>query len=78
MAKKMTAQELRDQAKALLEKAQELEDAECLEYGRIVKKYVDCGFSGFDLAAFKKELGLGVDKEEPKKKKDVQEEKAAA
>lgn len=77
MAKKMSAQDLRDQAKALLEKARELEDAECLEFGRVVKKYVDNDFAGFDLNTFKKELGIGVEKEEPKKKKEPQPEKSA-
>jgi len=78
MAKKMSAQDLRDQAKALLEKAREIEDAECLEFGRVVKKYVDNDFSGFDLATFKKELGIGAEKEDPKKKKEPQDEKSAA
>lgn len=78
MAKKMSAQDLRDQAKALLEKARELEDAECLEFGRVVKKYVDNDFVGFDLNTFKKELGIGVEREDLKKKKGPQDEKAAA
>ncbi|MBS4069596.1 MAG: hypothetical protein KGZ62_13460 [Sulfurimonas sp.] len=78
MAKKMSAQDLRDQAKALLEKARELEDAECLELGRVVKKYVDNDFVGFDLNTFKKELGMGVEREDLKKKKGPQDEKVAA
>jgi hypothetical protein len=67
MAKKVSASDLREQAKALLEKAQEIENAECLEYGRVVKKYVDANFEGFDLSKFKQELGLDVGKQ-PKKK----------
>jgi len=74
----MSAQDLRDQAKALLEKARELEDAECLELGRVVKKYVDNDFVGFDLNTFKKELGMGVEREDLKKKKGPQDEKVAA
>jgi hypothetical protein len=60
MARKKTAEKLREEAKKLLEEAQKIEDDECLEYGRIVKKYMENNFEGFSLDGFKKELGLKV------------------
>ncbi len=65
MAKKLTAKDLREQAKKLIEQANVLEDAECLKLGKIVKKYVDRGFTNFDLTKFKKELGIKEEKSVP-------------
>lgn len=58
MARKKDPEKLREEAQKLIEEAQKIEDEECLEYGRIVKKYIDKNFEGFTLDAFKKDLGL--------------------
>jgi len=47
---------LREKAKELLEKAEELEKAKMLKIGRLVWKYSEGGFKNFDLEKFRKEV----------------------
>jgi hypothetical protein len=47
---------LREKAKELLEKAEELEKAKMLKIGKLVWKYSESGFKGFDAEKFKKEV----------------------
>lgn len=58
MAKKATAKELREQAQKLIEQARKIEDDEFIKLGKVVTKYIDTDFKNFDLAKFKKELGI--------------------
>jgi len=47
---------LREKAKQLLEKAEELEKAKMQQIGKLVWKYSETGFRNFDLEKFKKEV----------------------
>lgn len=55
MAKK-TPMELRDLAKRLMNRAAEEEEKRYARIGRVIEKYLDKGFEGFDLDIFKKEI----------------------
>lgn len=55
MAKK-TPQELREQAKRLLEQAEKIENERATKIGNLVIKYEANGFEGFDPETFKKEI----------------------
>ncbi len=52
MAKKLSAQELREQANKMLEEAQKLEDQVAVKVGKLVMGLALKGFKGFDQGAF--------------------------
>lgn len=54
--KRKTPQELREQARQLLEQAQKIEDERATKIGNLVIKYEANGFEGFDPETFKKEI----------------------
>lgn len=56
MAKKKTPQELREQAKKLLEQAEEIENERAIRIGNLVIKYEANGFEGFTLETFRNEI----------------------
>ena len=56
MAKKKTPEQLRQEAKKLMEKACELENQQYEKIGRIVKGHHDVNFENFDLNSFKTEV----------------------
>ncbi|HBR17582.1 MAG TPA: hypothetical protein DD725_08265 [Deltaproteobacteria bacterium] len=54
--KKTKADELRERAKELMQKAAKFEERKNLELGKLVRKYHSINFKNFDLAAFKTEV----------------------
>ncbi|MFZ6007209.1 MAG: hypothetical protein ACOYU2_06090 [Nitrospirota bacterium] len=53
---KRTAQELREQAKKLIEQAEKIENERAIKIGNLIIKYEAADFEGFDLEAFKKQI----------------------
>jgi hypothetical protein len=53
---KKTPQELREQARLLLEEAKRLENERATKIGNLVIKYENLGFEGFTLDALKNEI----------------------
>jgi hypothetical protein len=57
MKVKRTPQELREQARLLLEKAKRLESERATRIGNLVLKHAEKGFEGFTLEMLKNEIG---------------------
>ena len=53
MAKKKSPKQLREEARKLMEQAQAEEAARHQEIGKLFVDYIEKGFTGFDLNAFK-------------------------
>lgn len=53
---KKTPSELRDLAKRLMNRAAEEEEKRYARIGRVIDKYLNNGFEGFDINIFKKEV----------------------
>jgi hypothetical protein len=53
---KRTPQELREQAKKLLEQAEKIENSRATTIGKLVIKYEAAGFEDFTLETFKNEI----------------------
>jgi hypothetical protein len=47
---------LREQAKLLIEKAEQIERDKYIRIGKLAVKHYNSGFEGFDLTRFKKEI----------------------
>jgi hypothetical protein len=54
--KKSDPAKLREQAKLLIEKAEQIERDKFIKIGKLTVKHYNSGFEGFDVTRFKKEI----------------------
>lgn len=59
---KRDANALREQAKKLLEKARQIEEARALRIGKLIMRYREKNYEGFVIDRFKKEIEETINK----------------
>jgi len=56
MAKNKDPRALREQAKKLIDQAERIENEKAIRAGKVVLRYVETDFAGFELEKFRKEV----------------------